>query len=165
MVSLASFTVQRRLTIGILKNHLEPFHLATLFTLTKAWRVDPRTENIQNLLAETKTALIDRRPDGRWRRVCNRVVDLIRSVSHIAQNRIRLLDQIDLETNVIHDIRSLPWDRYNCDEVDEWDTASPIIDQRCLTLFTSIEHSLEMGDSDVIGILSLGALDDFSLGT
>jgi hypothetical protein len=99
------------------------------------------------------------------RRIRDCIVDLIRSVSHVTQDSIGLLDQIDLEAYVIDNVSALPWNGHNRDEVDERDAAASVVDQRGLALFAGVEHPLQVSHSDVIGVLSLRALDDFSIGT
>jgi len=75
-----------------------------------------------------------------------------------------LLDKVDLETNVIHDVRSLPWDRYDCDQVDKRDTTTSIVDEGSLTLLSGIEHPLQVGYGNVVRVLSLGAFDYLTVG-
>lgn len=100
----------------------------------------------------------------RWLRwICDRVVDLVATVTHVAQDCVGLFDQIDLETDVVYDIRPLPGDGHDGDEIDERYTTSSIIDEGCLTLLARVEHSLQMSDSDIVGILSLGPFDDFAI--
>jgi hypothetical protein len=65
---------------------------------------------------------------------------------------------------VIDNVGTFPGDWDDCDQVDEWDSASAVVDQGCLTLFAGVEHSLQMCHGDIVGILSLGPLDDFSVG-
>ena len=100
---------------------------------------------------------------GRLRWIRDGIVDLVTSITHVPKNSVGLLDQIDLETNVIHDIGTLPWNWDDCDQVDEWDSTSAVVDQRRLALFAGIEHSLQVGDSDVVGVFPFGSLDDFSV--
>ncbi len=57
------------------------------------------------------------------------VVDLIASVSHVPKYRIWLLHEVDLETDVIDDVRTVPGNGNDCDEVNEWNASTTIIDE------------------------------------
>ena len=132
----------------------------------EAGLIDLGAHDVQNILAQTDTAQIS----GWWsqsrlRYICDHVVDLIAPVAHVAQNGIRLFNQIHLEANVINNLVGLPWDRNNGYKVDERHSTASIVDQRCLTLFAGVEHPLEVGDGDIICVFSFRALDDFAIWT
>ena len=105
------------------------------------------------------------RTKWRLRWIGHGVIDLITTVSHITQNGVRLLYQIDLEPDMVDDIGTFPRDGDNSDQVDEWYTSLAIIDQRCLAFFAGVEHTFEMSDSDIVGVLSLGSFDDLAIGS
>ena len=100
----------------------------------------------------------------RLRRIGDGIVDLVTSITHVSENGVGLLDQIDLETDVIDNVGTFPGDWDDCNQVDEWNSASTVIDQGCLTFFSGVEHSLQVCNSDIVGVLSLGSLDDFAIG-
>jgi hypothetical protein len=72
-----------------------------------------------------------------------------------------LLDKIDLEPDMVDDVCPFPWNGYYRHQVDEWDTALSIVDQGSLTFFSGIEHTLQVRDCDIVGVLSFCPLDDF----
>jgi hypothetical protein len=98
----------------------------------------------------------------RW--IGDGVINLVASITHVTEDGVGLLDQIDLETNMINNVGTFPWNWDDCDQVDEWDTTSAVVDQGCLALFAGIEHSLQMCYSDIVRVLSLGSLDDLTVG-
>jgi hypothetical protein len=98
----------------------------------------------------------------RWIR--DGIIDLVTTVAHVSEDSVGLLDQIDLESNVIDDVGALPWNWDDRDKIDEWNSTSAVVDEGSLTFLAGVEHSLQVGDRDVVGILSLGSLDHFSIG-
>jgi hypothetical protein len=153
------------LTICIFQNHLEPIGLSSFLSRTETRLVDTAAHDLEYVGIE---AMGEIAPSGgthrRLRWVGDGIVDLITTVSHVSKNGIRLLDQIDLETNVIYNVGTFPRNGDDSDQIDEWNPTSAVVDERGLTFFASVEHSLQMCNSDVVGILSLGSLDNFSVG-
>ena len=149
----------------MLQDHLEPISLAPIFSGAEARLIDLVTHDFQDVCVE---AMGEVSTSGwthwRLRRVGDGIVDLVTSITHVSEDGVGLLDQIDLETDVIDNVGTLPWNWDDCDQVDEWDTTSAVVDQGCLTLFAGVEHSLQVCNSDIIRVLSLGSLDDFSIG-
>jgi hypothetical protein len=76
-----------------------------------------------------------------------------------------LLDQIDLEADVVNYVGTVPRNRHNRNQVDERNAAASVIYERGLALFTGVEHSLQVRDSDIVRILALRTLDDLAIGT
>jgi len=149
----------------MLQDHLEPISLASVLSGAEARLIDLVTHDLQDICVEAMCEVsTSGRTHWRLRWIGDGVVDLVTSITHVSENGVGLLDQIDLETDVIHNVSTLPWNRDDCDQIDEWDTTSAVVDKGCLTLFAGVEHSLQVCDSYVIGVLSLGSLDDFSVG-
>jgi hypothetical protein len=105
----------------------------------------------------------NRRTYRRLRWIGDGIVDLIASIAHVSKNGVRLFNQVDLEPDVIHDVCAFPRNGYDSDKVDERYSALSIVDEGCLTFLTGVEHTLEMGDSYVVGVLSLGAFDNLAI--
>jgi hypothetical protein len=66
---------------------------------------------------------------------------------------------------MVHNISTIPRDWHDRDQVDEWDSTASVVDQRSLALFACVQHALEMCNSDVVGVLSLGTFHDVSVRT
>jgi hypothetical protein len=154
-----------RLTIGILEHHLEPFRLASFFTLTKAGLINATAHDLDDIRVQTQGAITTSDRSHRWLRwVGNSVIHLITAISHISKDGVGLLDQIDLETDMVDDIGTLPWYRHNGDQIDKWNATLAVIDQGRLAFFSGIEHALQVCHSDIVGVLSFSPLDDFCVG-
>ena len=68
------------------------------------------------------------RTKWRLRWVGDGIIDLITTVTHITQDSIRLLNKIDLESDMIDDIGTFPRDGDDSDQVDERYTSLAVVD-------------------------------------
>jgi hypothetical protein len=63
-----------------------------------------------------------------------------------ASHRVRLLDKIDLEADKVSDLIRIPLDRDHGQEIHEWLTTFPIIDQTQLRFRSLIDLILQIKD-------------------
>jgi hypothetical protein len=148
----------------MLQDHLEPISLAPILSRAETRLIDFVAHDLQDICVEAMCKISTSSwTHGRLRWIGDGIVDLITSITHVSKNSVGLLDQIDLEPNVIDNIGTFPWNRNDGNQVDEWDTTSAVIDQRCLAFFTGVEHSLQVCHGDIVRVLSLRSLYDFSV--
>jgi hypothetical protein len=130
MKSGVSVISTSQLTIRVLQYHLEPLHLRPVLSLCEGRRVHSRAHDLQHIVTQPGSSQLSSWRSERWlRRVRDGVVNLISPVAHVPENSVRLLDEVDLETDMVDYIRPVPGNWHDSDEVDERDPSSTIIDQ------------------------------------
>ena len=128
--------------------------------------MDLGSEHVEQLAAEATLSLepaaavleLAGRGERELRVVERLVVDLVRPVADVSEDRIRRLDEIDLKSDVEDDVVAVPRDRDDGDEVDERDAALSVVDERRLALLALRQLPLQVRDGNVVGIATSRAL-------
>lgn len=86
----------------------------------------------------------------------DRVVDDVRTVRRLVEDRSGLIDEVDLEPNDVVDLSSVvPRDRDTRHEIDEGLATFLVVDERDLALLKLVEVRLEVVSCARIGVTSL----------